>query len=156
MLSQYLIQHGKDFFHIDPTALYQTGNQLNVTHCCIVNISFFIGTRFRKSVLLVVSGGIQTLFLFLALWALIIFSASTVGALAPVGISAAERAAKITTTGISWMGKKQDLTMPAAGQALSQMGLLFENGSNNLVILSGDAAHLFLAIPVRNELKIRL
>lgn len=38
VLSQYLIEHGKNFPYIDPTAFYQTGNQLNVTHRCIFNL----------------------------------------------------------------------------------------------------------------------
>ena len=34
--------------------------------------------------------------------------------------------------------------------------MLLEDGSNNPVILRSDTAYLFLAVPVRNELKIRL
>jgi hypothetical protein len=96
------------------------------------------------------------LFLFLALWALIIFGTSVDGVFAPVGIPAAERAAKITTTGVPWVGKKQDLTMPTSGQALSQGWLFLEHGSNNPVILCSDTAYLFLAVPARNELKTGL
>jgi len=46
------------------------------------------------------------LFLFLALWALIIFGASAYGGLAPMSIPAAERAAKITAACIPWVGEK--------------------------------------------------
>jgi hypothetical protein len=96
------------------------------------------------------------LFLFLTLRALIIFNASAYGILAPVCLPAAERTAKIIAAGIAGVGEKQDLTMPASRQALSQLGLLFENGSNNSVILRNNTANLFLAVPVRNELKTRL
>jgi hypothetical protein len=96
------------------------------------------------------------LFLFLTLRALIIFNASAYGILAPVCLPAAERTAKIIAAGIAGVGEKQDLTMLASRQALSQLGLLFENGSNNSVILRNNTANLFLAVPVRNELKTRL
>lgn len=52
-LPENLIQHGKNLRQTEPTALYQTGNQLDVTNRCIVNFthaiidSFFIGDRFR-------------------------------------------------------------------------------------------------------------
>ena len=96
------------------------------------------------------------LFLFLAFRALIIFNASAYGILAPVSLPAAERTAKIIAAGIAWVGEKQDLTMPASRQAFSQLGILLENGSNNSVILRNNTANLFLAVPVRNELKTRL
>jgi hypothetical protein len=96
------------------------------------------------------------LFLLLAFRALIIFNASAYGILAPVSLPAAERTAKIFAAGIAWVGEKQNLTMPASRQALSQLGLLFENGSNNPIILRNNTANLFFAVPVRNELKTRL
>jgi len=96
------------------------------------------------------------LFLFLAFRALIIFDASAYGVLAPVSLPATERAAQINAAGIPWVGEKQDLTMPASGQAFSQVGLFLENGSNNPVILGSDTADLFLAVPVTNKLKTRL
>jgi hypothetical protein len=96
------------------------------------------------------------LFLLLAFRALIIFDTSAYGILTSVSIPAAERTANINAAGIPWMGEKQDLTMPASGQVLSQMGLFLENGSNNPVILRNHTANLFLAVPVRNELKIGL
>jgi len=95
-------------------------------------------------------------FLCLAFRGLIIFGASAYGALAPMGIPAAERTAKITAAGIPWVGEKQDLTMPASGQAFSQVGLLFEDGPDSPVVLRNNTANLFLAVPVRNELKTRL
>jgi hypothetical protein len=96
------------------------------------------------------------LFLFLAFRALIIFDASACGVLAPVSLPAAKRAAKIATACIAWVGEKQDLTMPAVGQTFSQVRLFLENTPNNPVILRNNTADLFLAVPVRNELKTRL
>ena len=96
------------------------------------------------------------LFLYLAFRTSIIFDASANGILTPVGITAAERAAKIDAACIAWMGEKQDLTMPASRQAFSQVRLLLENAPNTPVILCNDTADLFLAVPVRNELKTRL
>ena len=96
------------------------------------------------------------LFLLPAFFCPIILAASGNGALTPVGIPAAERAAKIDAACIAWMGEKQDLAMPASDQAFSQVRLLLENTPNNPVIPRNDTADLFLAVPVRNELKTRL
>lgn len=76
--------------------------------------------------------------------------------MAPVGIPAAERAAKIFTACIPWVSEKQYLTMLAAGQVFSQVGLFFEDGSNNLIIARSNTANRFLPVPVRNELKTEL
>jgi len=73
-----------------------------------------------------------------------------------VSFPAAERAAKLLTTGIAWVGKKPDLTMLAPCQAFSQMRLFLENGTKNPIILGNNTADLFSAVPVRNELKARL
>ena len=157
VLSQNSIQHGKNLRHIDPTALYQTGNKPDMFHCRVVNATsaIFIQVRFRQSVLLA-AAGIQMLLLYLAFRAPIIFDAPVYGILAPVSRSATKRTAKIVAAGIAWVGKKQDLTMPALGQALSQVWLFLENRPDNPVILRSDAADLLLAVPVRNELKTRL
>jgi hypothetical protein len=76
---------------------------------------------------LLTAAGVQILFLYLALSAPIIFAASGNGILATVSIPAAERAAKITTSGIPGVGEKQYVTMPAARQAFSQVGFFLEN-----------------------------
>ena len=73
-----------------------------------------------------------------------------------MSLPAAERTAQIIAPGVAWVGEKQDLAMPASGQAFSQLGLFLENGSNDPVILRSDTADLFLSVPVRNELKTRL
>jgi hypothetical protein len=39
VLSQNFIQQGKNIRQTNPTALYQTGNQLDVTDRCIVNFT---------------------------------------------------------------------------------------------------------------------
>ena len=96
------------------------------------------------------------LLLYLAFRTSIIFDASANGILTPVGIPAAERAAKIDAACIAWMGEKQDLAMPASDQAFSQVRLLLKNTPNSPVIPRNDTAGLFLAVPVRNELKTRL
>ena len=38
VLSQNFIQHGKNLHQAHQTALYQTGNQLDVTNRCTVNL----------------------------------------------------------------------------------------------------------------------
>jgi hypothetical protein len=96
------------------------------------------------------------LFLFFAFRALIIFDASPDSVLPTVSLPTAKRTAQIIAAGIPWVGEKQDLTMPASSQAFFQMGLFFENGPDNPVILRNDTADFFLAVPVRNELKTRL
>jgi len=126
-------------------------------HCLVVNGAYaiFLEIRFRQSVL-PAAAGIQTLLLYLAFRTLIIFDASANGILTPVGIPAAERAAKIAAAGIPWVGEKQDLAMPASDQAFSQVRLLSENTPNSPVIPRNDTPDLFLVVPVRNELKTRL
>ena len=96
------------------------------------------------------------LFLYLAFFGLIIFSASAWGFLAPVSFPATERAAKITAAYVPRIGEKQYVAMPALRQAFSQVGLFFENGSDNPVILRNNTANLFLAVPVTNKLKTGL
>jgi hypothetical protein len=96
------------------------------------------------------------LLLYLAFRAPIIVDASAGSVLTPVGLPAAERAAKIAAACIAWVGEKQDLAMPALGQAFFQVRLLFENAPNNPVVLRNNTADLFLAVPIRNELKTRL
>ena len=110
MLSQNLIQHGKNLRYTDPTALYQAGNQLDVANRCTVKrisfiVAFFFKARFRQTIWLT-ARGIQMLFLFLAFRGLIIFDAAAYGILLPVGIPAAKRTAKINTPCIAGMGKK--------------------------------------------------
>jgi hypothetical protein len=109
-----------------------------------------------RQTILLASASVQILFLYLAFVAPIIFSASSCGVFTPMSLPTAERAAKIIAAGIAWVGEKQDLTMPASRQAPSQLGLFFENGSNNSVILRNNTANLFLAVPVRIKLKTRL
>lgn len=157
MLSQYPFQHGINLRQTYPTALHQTGNKPDMFHCLVVNGAYaiFLEIRFRQSVLLA-AAGIQILLLYLAFRTSIIFDASANGILTPVGIPAAERAAKIDAACIAWMGEKQDLAMPASDQAFSQVRLLLENTPNSPVIPRNDTADLFLAVPVRNELKTRL
>ena len=46
--------------------------------------------------------------------------------------------------------------MPTTRQTVSQVGFFFENRPDNPVIVRNDTADLFLAVPVRNELKTRL
>ena len=46
--------------------------------------------------------------------------------------------------------------MPASLQVFSQVGLFFENGTNNPIISRNNTANLVLSIPIRNELKKRL
>jgi len=58
---------------------------------------------------------VQFLFLFLALFVTIVFSASFYGFLPAVNLSAAKRAAKIIPTSITGMGEKKDLAMFATG-----------------------------------------
>ena len=125
--------------------------------CLVVNVAYaiFLEIRFRQSVL-PAAAGIQMLLLYLAFRTLIIFDASANGILTPVGIPAAERAAKIDAACIAWVSEKQDLAMPASDQAFSQVWLLLENTPNSPVIPRNDTPDLFLAVPVRNELKTRL
>jgi hypothetical protein len=111
VLSQNLIQQGKNLRQTDPTALYQTGNQLDVTNRCTVNrtsaivVAFFISDWFRQTVLMA-SASVQILLLYLAFFAPIIFTASLYGVFAPMSLPAAERTAKVSTPCIARMGEK--------------------------------------------------
>jgi hypothetical protein len=80
VLSQYPFQHGINLRQTYPTALYQTGNKLDVAHHFTVNrtsVLLFFRDWFRQTVLLT-ARGIQILFLFLALFGPVIFGASLV------------------------------------------------------------------------------
>jgi hypothetical protein len=105
---------------------------------------------------LLTAGVVQLLFLYLAFFGPIICGASGNGVLAPVGIPTTEGTAQITATCVPRMGEKQYVAMPALRQAFSQVGIFFENGSDNPVILRNNTADLFLAVPVTNKLKTGL
>jgi hypothetical protein len=130
-------------------------HRCTVKNTSAVTVVFFFNTRFPYTALSA-AGRIQMLFLFLTFFCPIIFGASAYGILPTVSLPAAERAAKIIAAGIAWVGEKQNMTMPASSQIFSQVGLFFENGPDSPVILRNDTANLFLAVPVRNELKTRL
>jgi hypothetical protein len=50
VLSQNFIQYGKNIHQTDPTALYEAGNQLDVTNRCTVNfISAVIMVAFTSA-----------------------------------------------------------------------------------------------------------
>jgi len=68
-------------------------------------ITIFIPAWFRQTTL-PTAVGVQILFLFFALFAPIIFSASFYGIFPPVSLSATKGAAKIATTCITGMGEK--------------------------------------------------
>ena len=157
MLSQYPFQHAINLRHVDPTALQQAGNKTDMRHCRVVNGTYaiFIEIRSQQSVL-PAAAGIQKLLLYLAFRALIIFGASADGIPAPVSLPAAERTAKIAAACIAWVGEKQDLAMPAVDHAFFQVRLFLENTPNKPVVLRNNTADLFFAVPVRNELKMRL
>lgn len=157
VLSQYPFQHAVNLRQAYPTALHQTGNKPDMFHRLGVNGAYaiFIEIRFRQSVL-PAAFGIQMLLLYLAFRALIIFDATADGILAPVGLPAAERAAKIAAACIAWVGEEQDLAMLALDQVFFQVRLSFENTPNNPIVLRNNTADLFFAVPVRNELKTRL
>ena len=77
VLSQNFVQHGKNLFPTDPTTLYQTGNQLDVTNdfCVKIVVAFVITARILFGSTAI---GVQMLFLFLALFGPVIFGASFV------------------------------------------------------------------------------
>lgn len=111
VLSQNFIQQGKNLRQTDPTALYQTGNQPDVTNCCSVNFTFVITGAFfildwLRQTVLMASASVQILFLYLAFRGLIIFGASAYGVFAPMSLPAAERTAKVSTPCIARMGEK--------------------------------------------------
>ena len=89
-------------------------------------------------------------------FALVIFSASAGGFLAPVSVPAAERTAKINTPCIPRMGKKQYVAVPASRKAFSQVRLVFKNKADNPIVLRNNTTDLFSTVPVTNELKTRL
>ncbi|MBW2119527.1 MAG: hypothetical protein JRH09_16620 [Deltaproteobacteria bacterium] len=73
-----------------------------------------------------------------------------------MSLPAAKRAAKIVPVCITGMGEKKDPAMPATGQAIFEMGLFLQNGTNNRIISSNNAADLSIAVPARNKLKMGL
>ena len=92
----------------------------------------------------------------LPLVAPVIFGTSFDSAFAPMNLPATEGAAQILATGITGMGEKQYLAMPAAGQVFFQVGFFFKYRADNPVVARYKTANIFLTIPVRKKLKIRL
>ena len=81
---------------------------------------------------------------------------STARLLLAMGFLAAKRTPQVTTTGVAWMGKKENAAMPAPGQTGSQPGLGSQNRSQQQIILQHQGGRRAPAIPVRPELKMLL
>ncbi len=109
VLSQNFIYQSDDFLQANSSSLDQARYHLNVKHSCLINFSFtnlgglFIRIRFSYAPIAPV---VQILFLYLAFFAAIIFSASVYGVFATVSLPTTERTAKIITSGIARMGEK--------------------------------------------------
>jgi len=159
VLSQNLTYQQDDFLYGNRSLFDQTRYHLNVGDCCFINSGFTtvdclsIRTRFRQTT---IAPGVYVLFLDLALFAAIIFKASLYRIFTPVSLPATKWTAKITTCCIPRMGEKYYVAVPAPSQAFSQVGLFFENRTNNPIIPRNIIANISASIPLRVELKKRL
>jgi hypothetical protein len=83
---------------------------------------------------------------------------------AAVGLTATKRTSKVFATDIAHIlapriariGEKEDPAMPASRQASSQVGLAFQNRSQQQIILQHQTANPLAPIPVRAKLKMLL
>ena len=73
-----------------------------------------------------------------------------------VNLFAAERATQLRAPGVSGIGEKEDPAMPASLQASSQLGLGFQNRSQEQIILQYQRTNPFPVVPVLPELKMLL
>jgi hypothetical protein len=109
VLSQNLIYQPHDFLQTNSSPFDQARYHLNVKQRCLINFSFtslgglFIRIRFRP---VAIAPGVQILFLYLALFAAIIFNASLDGIFAAVNLPTTKRTPKIATAGIAGVGEK--------------------------------------------------
>ena len=124
VLSQNTFNHPHDLFQSDSSSFDQARCHLNMQDDGCLKGRFtaicecFIRIFFRQGA---IAPGVQILFLYLAFRASVILDTSLDGALSPMGLSAPEGTSKPLSTGISGVGKKKDLTVPAPGQTLSQV-----------------------------------
>ena len=91
-----------------------------------------------------------------SLGSFIIFRTPLYRTFSPMSLSAAKGTAKVGTSGIAGVGEKKYLTVPAPGQALSQVGSVFQHRTKKPIILQDRTTSLFDKIPIRFELKKRL
>jgi len=79
-----------------------------------------------------------------------------------VGLTATKRTTKvfaphpahIFAPGVAGIGEKEDPAMPASLQASSQLGLGFQNRSQQQIILQHQKSDLFPVIPLLTKLKM--
>jgi hypothetical protein len=109
VLSQNLIYQSDDLLEANSSPLDQARYHPNVKHSCLINFNFislgglFIRIRFSHAS---TAPFVQILFLYLALFAAIIFLASLDFIFAAVSLPTTERTPKIATAGIAWVGEK--------------------------------------------------
>ena len=109
VLSQNFIYQPDDLLEANSSPLYQARYHLNVKHSCLINFSFtnlgglFIQIRFNYAAIAPV---VQILFLYLTLFAAIIFNSSLDCIFAANRLPTAKRTPKIATAGIAGVGEK--------------------------------------------------
>ena len=162
VLSQNFLQHPQDLLPGDFSALDQAHDHPHMLHQrltpwlgILLPPAFNpVGRRAQRvgSPTLLV----QVLFLFLALGILIILHTPAGGLSLTVNLFAAERATQLRAPGVSGIGEKEDPAMPASLQASSQPGLVFQNRSQEQIILQYQRTNPFPVVPVLTELKMLL
>ena len=122
VLSQNFIYQSDDFLEANSSPFDQARYHLNVKDNCLINFSFttFSGLSSRPQFSdASTAPGVQILFLYLALFAAIIFNASLDCIFPAVNVPTTKRTPKIATTSIAGVGEKYYLAVPASGQAFS-------------------------------------
>jgi len=123
--------------------------------CCIQTDGSFPAclTSLLPRVGLLATATIEQLLFFLSLSVLIVFNTAFCGASLPVGLPTAKWTSQILTAGIPRMGEKKNPAMPALGQALSQVGIFFEDFAKGPIIPDGNFTNFTCPVPVRVKLK---
>ena len=68
-------------------------------------------------------------------------------------LPASKRTAQIAATGIGWIRKEINLTVPASGQTLAKVGLFPQYRSNNSIIVDDQPSDFAYSVPVGYEVK---
>ena len=156
VLSQNFLEQLEDLLPPDRAALDQAWRHSQMLdHRLPPGLGFFLrlpwGWLGRGSTPLV-----EIPFLPLALGGLIVGHTATGGLLLAMGLFAAESATQLIPPTVTRIGEKEDLAMPAALQASSQLGLGFQDRSQKQIILQHQRTGLFPAVPVLAKLKMLL
>ena len=129
----------------------------NVKNNCFINTAIH-ARRFIFSRLLccpaLFATGIEITLFYLTCFTLVIFTTAFDFTFSAMRLPASKRTAQVVATGIGWIGKEINLTVPASGQTLAKVGLFLpQYRSNNSIIVYDQPSDFAFSVPVGYEVK---